>query len=99
MAATREQCMANLAKAQTTRLGRAALKKRLKSGDLLLEDVLDEVPDLMRTMQIHEILASLPGFAAGKSAAACRRARVDPRRSLERLERSDRYRIYAQCAS
>lgn len=66
---TPEQRAAALEKAAVARARRAELKKKLKSGDLSVSEVLDQAKDdeVIGKLRVSALLSSLPGIGTAKS--------------------------------
>lgn len=62
MARTREQALAALAAGNEIRMARAATKRQLKTGEVLMDSLLLDLPPHVRKVQIGELLSWCPGM-------------------------------------
>lgn len=61
------QSMTALTRANEVRLSRADLKRRLKSGELDPRAVLADVPELLRSVKVHDFLKWCPRVGEEKA--------------------------------
>jgi hypothetical protein len=97
---TDEQRRRALDIANEVRVYRAELKRDLKAGRVLLDDVLDSDDPLLASMAVYDLLVAVPGFARAKVVRALRDARISPARRLGALTVRERRDLYARlCAT
>ena len=65
---TDEQRKAALEKAAQARHARAALREKIKSGKVTLEEVLDSDDPIACRMKVSTLIESLPGYGKAKAA-------------------------------
>jgi hypothetical protein len=82
--------MAALARANEIRSRRSCLKAAMKTGEVLLADVLLSEEDWLQTMRVREILLAAPGIGAVKAGRALQACLLSPTIALGRLTRQRR---------
>jgi hypothetical protein len=82
--------MEALSRANHVRSQRAALKGRLKSGEVSIVSVIENPPDYMQTAKIVDVLMAAPKYGRVKAARVMERCRVSPSKTVGGL--SDRQR-------
>jgi hypothetical protein len=81
-AQTREQRLRALRQANETRSRRAALKKKLASGRVRIEDVLAQPPAYARTAKVQELLLAVPKVGPARAARFLSRCRIAPAKTV-----------------
>jgi hypothetical protein len=76
---------------------RADLKRRLKSGDLSLEEVLERsrTDNIVGTTKVVDVLSALPGIGAVRARKLMETAGILPKRRMRGLGRRQRERLVA----
>jgi hypothetical protein len=74
-----------LTQANHVRMRRAALKRRLKSGDESLAQLILDPPDFLRTSRVEVLIMAAPGFGKVKSNTLLREVGILPRTVVGRL--------------
>ena len=83
---TDEQRRAALKKAVETRQKRAELKKRIKAGQVSLNQVLDDVSNpIVAKMKISALLKSLPGVGKARAQKLMVKIGIDESRRIQGL--------------
>jgi hypothetical protein len=90
MAATAEQCMAALARANEIRLANSQLKRQIRAGVVAAADVLRDPPAEALSMPIGALLMAVPRVGDVRMSVLLRRHRVSPTRRIDRLTERER---------
>jgi hypothetical protein len=86
--------------ANDVRTYRADLKRDLKAGRVLLDDVLDSDDPRLASMAVYDLLVAVPGFARVRVLYTLRDARISQSRRLGALTIRERRDLYARlCAT
>jgi hypothetical protein len=80
-----DQRIEALTQANHVRIRRAALKRRLKTGEESLAPLILNLPDFLRTGSVEAWVMATPGFGKVKSHALLRQIGIPPRTTLGRL--------------
>ncbi len=90
-----EQRRAALDKAAASRRTRAALKARVKAGELSLAEVLASDDEAVRNLRVSELLAALPRMGPRTAATRMERLGIAPSRRIRGLGPRQRERLLA----
>ena len=82
--------MEALSRANEIRVRRARLKKDLKAGRVLLDEILDEPPDYVGTAKVFDVLLAVPKFGRVKATRFLNQCRISQSKTVGGL--SDRQR-------
>lgn len=82
--------MEALSRANEIRVRRARLKKDLKAGRVLLDEILDEPPDYVGTAKVFDMLLAVPKFGRVKATRFLNQCRISQSKTVGGL--SDRQR-------
>lgn len=82
--------MEALSRANEIRVRRAQLKKDLKAGRVLLDEILDEPPDYVGTAKVFDMLLAVPKFGRVKATRFLNQCRISQSKTVGGL--SDRQR-------
>ncbi|MCY4087129.1 MAG: integration host factor, actinobacterial type [Actinomycetia bacterium] len=85
-----DQRMEALSRANEIRVRRARLKKDLKAGRVLLDEILDEPPDYVGTAKVFDMLLAVPKFGRVKATRFLNQCRISQSKTVGGL--SDRQR-------
>lgn len=95
-AAVTAQRMSALQKANSIRLDRAALKRRIKLGEIDVPWVLETMPAEAESMTIMELLRSKQRWGRKKAQRLCTRFAISETRRLDRLTERQRAALIAE---
>ena len=95
-AAVTAQHMSALQKANSIRLDRAALKRRIKLGEIDVPWVLETMPAEAESMTIMELLRSKQRWGRKKAQRLCTRFAISETRRLDRLTERQRAALIAE---
>jgi hypothetical protein len=95
----REQSMEALAQANQIREKRAALKRDLKAGRILLSEALFMRSRWLRTMRVYELLRAAPGIGERKADLALRACKLTRSSRLGHLTTKSRATLLGALAS
>lgn len=94
-----DQRLLALVRANEIRSGRKAIKDKLATRELLLDDVLErEPPECLQTMRLGDLIAAAYGFGPTKAKAALRRLRYSETRQVGSLSKRERRAVVAMLA-
>lgn len=83
---TEEQRQEALKKAAEARQKRAELRKKLKSGDINIKDVINKTDDpIISRMKVSSMLESLPGIGKARAQKIMQEAGISPTRRVQGL--------------
>ncbi|HZD60484.1 MAG TPA: integration host factor, actinobacterial type [Anaerolineae bacterium] len=83
---TEEQRQEALKKAAEARQKRADLRKRLKSGEVNIQDVIARTDDpIVSRMKVSSLLESLPGIGKARAQKIMQEAGISPTRRVQGL--------------
>ena len=80
-----------LALANQVRMQRAALKARLKRGELSIVSLIKEPPQYLASARIIELLLALPAYGPVKVERLLKRCQVSPRKTVAGLNERQRH--------
>lgn len=89
-AQTRDQRLLALRQANEVRSRRAALKQRLASGQVPIEDVLSQPPEYVGTAKVYDLLLAVPGIGPAKGARLLSRCRIAASKTVAGLTERQR---------
>lgn len=84
-AAVTAQRMSALQKANSIRLDRAALKRRIKLGEIDASWVVENLPAEAESMRLYDLLRAQPRWGVAKSRRFCLLYAISESRRLDRL--------------
>src|SRR3990172_85724 len=83
---TEEQRQEALKKAAEARQKRAELRKKLKSGDLKVQEIIESTDDpIVSRMKVSSLLESLPGIGKARAQKIMQDAGISPTRRVQGL--------------
>lgn len=80
-----EQRAANLKKAAEARHARAALREKIKNGEVTLKEVLESDDAAAQRMPVRALIESLPGYGKAKAAKIMDELGISPKRRVQGL--------------
>ena len=89
-ARSEDQRRTALARANQVRAQRAALKAKLKRGELSIVTLIEEPPPYLASARISDLLMALPGLGPVKVGRLLERCQVSPRKTLAGLSERQR---------
>jgi hypothetical protein len=85
-----DQRMDALRRANEIRVERARLKKELKSGRVMIEDVLADPPEFVGTAKVFDMLLAVPKFGRVKAAKFLNQCRISQSKTVGGLSERQR---------
>jgi hypothetical protein len=85
-----DQRMDALRRANEIRVQRARLKKELKSGMVMIEDVLADPPEFVGTAKVFDMLLAVPKFGRVKAAKFLNQCRISQSKTVGGLSERQR---------
>lgn len=82
---TQKQRMEALRRANDIRSDRARLKERLRSGEVVIVDVLSDPPVCVHTAKVMDLLLAVPKYGRVKANRILERCRISPARTVNGL--------------
>jgi hypothetical protein len=82
---TQQQRMDALRRANDIRSERARLKERLRTGQLVIVDILADPPACVHTAKVLDLLLAVPKYGRVKANRALERCRISPARTVNGL--------------
>lgn len=82
---SRDTRLANLERAMAVRKERAAIKKRVGTGELSVADVIDMDSEAASRMRVIDLLASRRGYGKKRSLKLMRKLKISERRRVRGL--------------
>jgi hypothetical protein len=83
---TEEQRQEALKKAAEARQKRAELRKKLKSGEVIVQDIINKTDDpIVSRMKVSSLLESLPGIGKARAQKIMEDAGISPSRRIQGL--------------
>lgn len=82
---SQQQRMDALRRANDIRSERARLKERLRSGDMIIADLLMDPPPCVHTAKVLDLLLAVPKFGRVKANRLLERCRVSPAKTVNGL--------------
>jgi hypothetical protein len=79
-----------LRRANEIRVERARLKKELKSGRVMIEDVLADPPEFVGTAKVFDMLLAVPKFGRVKAAKFLNQCRISQSKTVGGLSERQR---------
>jgi hypothetical protein len=77
--------MEALRRANDIRSERARLKERLRSGEMVIVDVLSDPPECVHTAKVMDLLLAVPKYGRVKANRILERCRISPARTINGL--------------
>jgi hypothetical protein len=88
-----EQRMEALARANAIRTYRAQLKKKVRAGEVDVIPLLVDVPEVLGTMKLVELLLAMPKVGRVKANKMLQRMRISPAKTLGGLSERQRLEV------
>jgi hypothetical protein len=82
---TQQQRMDALRRANDIRSERARLKERLRTGEVVIVDVLSDPPPCVHTAKVMDLLLAVPKYGRVKANRVLERCRISPARAVNGL--------------
>ena len=82
---TQKQRMDALRRANDIRSERARLKEQLRTGEVVIVEVLAEPPVCVHTAKVMDLLLAVPKYGRVKAAKVLERCRISPARTINGL--------------
>ena len=82
---TQKQRMEALRRANDIRSERARLKERLRSGEVVIVEVLSDPPVCVHTAKVMDLLLAVPKYGRVKANRILERCRISPARTVNGL--------------
>ena len=92
---TLEQRLDALSRANEIRSKRAQLKKDLKQGQKMIDDILAEPPEFIKTAKVIDVLLAVPNCGKVKSAKVLNHCRISPNKTVGGLSERQRRELVA----
>lgn len=91
---TQKQRAEALQKANDVRFARARLKREIKAGEVALQELLMEPPEIIHSMKLVDLLLATPKVGPVKTRAIFKRCRMTPTKTIEELSPRQRLEVF-----